>query len=311
MTIEATKLSRNATIIGISANVILVAIKLTVGISIDSLSLIADGLDSCLDIITALFAYIGYKYASKPPDEDHHYGHHKMDSIFSLMITLILFISSITIFAQAMDRLVTNSIFQFDMLGLVSALLSIFVKFSISIYIIQIGRKIGSNVLVANGKNYRTDAIASFFVSFAMIGAYFGYGWLDTITAIIICIFIIHTGIEIARVSIFSLLDIAPEKALQEKIGTKIEQFQDIKEYHYLRLRYIGNSLAGDCHILVEPEMKVIDAHEIAENMEKIMMEEFNLIDFVVHIEPFIPEERRKKKEFRKCNKKELRTIGK
>lgn len=301
MNVDTAKLSRNATIVGIGANFILIVIKLVVGIHINSLSLIADGFDSSLDILTALFAYIGFVYASKPPDEDHHYGHHKIDSIFSLIITLILFGSSITIFIQAMDRLAANSVFIFDILGLVSAIFSIFVKFSISIYIIKIGKKIGSNAIIANGKNYRTDAIASFLVSFAMIGAYFDYGWLDTIIALIICLFIIFTGIEIAKVSVYSLLDIAPDKALQEKIVNRIGQIKDIKEYHYLRLRYIGNSLAGDCHILVEPEMKIIDAHEIAENLKTLMKKEFDLIEFIVHIEPFIPEERVSNKKNIKC----------
>lgn len=283
-----------ATAVAIGANLLLVIIKIGVGVLINSLSLIADGFDSVLDIITALLAYVGFNIGSREPDEDHHYGHHKIEALISIIITIVLFLSAFTILDQAVKRLQTGFSLQFEVIGLISAIFSIIVKFAISVYIIRIGENIASSSLIANGRNYRTDAVASLLVGIAMVGAYFNVGWLDTIMAVFICLFIANTGFNITKESLAYLTDAAPPTKTIEKIRAHLKSQHAVEEVHDLRIRYLAqDKLTGDVHILLDPNLTLKKAHDIAERIRKQTQEKYDLVSFIIHIEPNIPEEKK------------------
>ena len=284
-------LANIATIISVVVNGLLVVLKLVIGFLTGSISLIADGFDSILDLITATFAGVGEKISRKPADSSHPFGHQKFQLIFSLAIALTLFISSYIIASESIDRLINQIELDFSFLILIAAAVSFVGKIVMSLILTRIGRKINSIVIIANAKNYRTDAFASIFVIIAFIGSYYGVWWLDPACAFVIVGLIIFTGFEIAKVSLPDLLDKgAPEEVL-EKLKQIVFLHSEIKEIHIVRLRSVLGFYTGDFHILVNPTLQISEAHEVSEEVKNDLEAEGSFKDIVIHIEPFTPEE--------------------
>ncbi len=282
-----------ANILSVGVNSLLVALKLIIGFFTGSISLIADGFDSILDLITAAFAGVGEKVSKKPADSSHPFGHHKFQLVFSIAIALTLFISSYFIASESIERLVNHTLLPVDYLYLViiAAVISFVGKITMSISLFKIGKKINSVVIIANAKNYRTDAFSSIFVLIAVVGAYFNIWWLDPICAFIIVGLIIFTGFEIAKVSIPDLLDRGAPQEVLDKLTEIALSHPDVKEVHIVRLRTILGYYTGDFHILVDPQMTIIEAHEVSEKVKQNLENEGIFRELIIHLEPFTPEE--------------------
>jgi len=280
-----------ANILAIGFNALLIVVKLGVGIFFNSISLIADGLDSVLDVVSAIIAGIGEKLSRKPPDKDHPFGHQKFQLISSMIIVVTMVISSYFIAEESIKRLIVQEEFNFELWILIAAIVSLVVKLGISIALMKIGKKLHSTVFIANAKNYRTDAISSVFVIIAIIGANYKVWWLDPACAFIIVILILLTGFEITKMSLPDLVDKGPSEEVIEKLKTTALSFPEVQEVHVIRLRSILGVCTGDFHILVDPELTILEAHAISERVKETLENDDCFKDLLIHIEPFIPEE--------------------
>ena len=280
-----------ATSLSVSINLVLIGLKLSIGFIFSSISLIADGFDSLLDIITAAFAGIGEHMSRKPPDKEHPFGHEKYQLLFSIAIALTLFFSAYLIAQDAIERLIHKEGLVFSWLILVVVCISIIGKLVLSVVLLYIGKRINSPVLIANAKNYRTDVFSSVFVGVALIGAYFNVWWLDPICAFIIVLLIFYTGFEIIKFSLPELLDRAPPEEIIERVKEIAMGNPAVKEVHIIRLRSILGTYTGDFHLLVDPNLSIAEAHEIAEETKAKIENEREFKNILIHIEPFTPEE--------------------
>jgi cation diffusion facilitator family transporter len=179
----------------------------------------------------------------------------------------------------------------FDYLILAAALISFVGKLVMSFVLVRIGKKINSPVIIANAKNYRTDAFASVFVCIAFIGAYFDVWWLDPVCAFIIVALIFYTGFDIVKISLPELLDKGPPKEIVEKLKEIAMIPKEVKEVHIIRLRSVLGIYTGDFHILVDPHLSIIEAHAISEKVNENLEQTGLFKDIIIHIEPFTPEE--------------------
>lgn len=282
-----------ATILSVGVNSFLVALKLTIGFVTGSISLIADGFDSILDLITATFAGVGEKVSKKPADTSHPFGHQKFQLVFSIAIALTLFISSYFIASEAIEKLLNPKPIPFEFLYivLIAAVVSFVGKIAMSIALFKIGKKINSVVIIANAKNYRTDAFSSIFVMIAVLGSYFNVEWLDPVCAFIIVGLIIFTGFEIAKVSIPDLLDRGAPQEILDRLTEVALSHPEVKEVHIIRLRTILGRYTGDFHILVDPKMTIFEAHEVSEKVKQDLEKEGIFRELIIHLEPFTTEE--------------------
>ncbi|MCG3221589.1 MAG: cation transporter [Candidatus Heimdallarchaeota archaeon] len=281
-----------ANIISIGGNALLVVLKLVIGFLFNSISLIADGFDSILDLVTAGFAGIGERISKKPADPSHPFGHHKYQFVFSLAIALTLFVSSYFIASESIGRLRERIPLTLNYLILAAAIISFFGKIIMSLVLVRIGKKINSPVIIANAKNYRTDAFASVFVSIAFVGAIFDVWWLDPVCAFIIVALILYTGFDIVKISLPELLDRGPSEEIVDKLKKIALIPEEVKEVHIIRLRSILGTYTGDFHILVDPKLSILKAHEISEGVKEQLEATGLFKDLIIHIEPFTPEER-------------------
>ena len=280
-----------ANILSIGVNSLLIVLKLVIGLIFNSISLIADGLDSVLDVVSATVAGVGERISRKPPDHDHPFGHQKFQLISSLVIVVTMVISSYVIAEEAITRLIESVPYDLEIWILVAAIVSLVTKLAISLSLMKIGKKLKSTVFIANAKNYRTDAITSLFVIVAYVGGRFNVWWLDPVCAFVIVALILFTGYEITKMTLPELLDKSPSEEIKEKLKTIALSFPEVKEVHIIRLRMILGVCTGDFHILVDPELSILEAHEISERVKEELESDECFKDILIHIEPFIPEE--------------------
>ena len=284
------QLIRYITGLAIFVNLILGTSKLLVGSFIGSSALLADGIDSLLDILMTLFAYLGVRIATKPPDPDHLYGHQKMEIFFSFGIFALIMFSSLQIFLNALDKLISQQIFLFNVSGLLVAAFSIVLKLLLSYSVLRVGTQVTSPALKAMAKNYRTDVFASFLVVISMVFAYFQFGQLDSVMAIAICALIVYTGLGIFMEGWNILVDKAPSKEMLDSIHSLASSVSGVKEVHLIRARYLQGGCIGDMHVLVDPDLTVREGHDISEAVALRLKEELKVL-MIIHLEPFTAEE--------------------
>lgn len=283
---EQMKRSKRATFVSLSSNSILALIKGGTGLWIGSLSLIADSIDSVLDLVSSIISYMGVRFSSRPPDEEHPFGHGKFEMTFTLGISLILFISSGWIFQGALDRLTSNTILEFHPVGLFVATIGIIWKLALFKYLLRVGRSYRSTIVIADAYNNRTDSMATIGVLIAMIGLYFGISWLDPVIAVGITLVIIYTGISISKIALGTLLDVRPSKAVLDKIRSIAASMDKIQKIHKLRARQMGTYILADVHVLVSKDLTIEQGHQIAEEFEYKVKAETNVQELLIHIEP-------------------------
>jgi cation diffusion facilitator family transporter len=236
--------------------------------------------------MTTIFAYVGVRIASKPPDVNHPYGHQKMEVFFSLGIFGFIAYSCVQIFLNALDKIISQQVFVFEISGLFTAIFSIGLKLILAYSVLGVGKKVNSPALIANAKNFRTDVLSSVLVAASMVFAYFNLGLLDPVIAVIICVIIAYTGLTIFIEGWDILVDRAPPKSILNVIEKIAMDVEGVREVHLIRTRSLQHGIIGDMHILVDPMLTVLEGHRISEVVASRLKEELK-VSMIVHLEPY------------------------
>ncbi len=171
---------------GMIGNIFLLIIKLIVGLMSHSQAMIADGLNSAGDVFASLMTYIGNKISSQPYDEEHPYGHGKAEYIFSMLISISLFIVAFNIVKSSIDSLTNHTAFLFTPWLIVVAFLTIIIKLSLYFYSNYVGHKYNSLLAFANAEDHRNDVFITSFTLLSIITAYFELYFIDSIVGVAI-----------------------------------------------------------------------------------------------------------------------------
>ncbi|MHA1170215.1 MAG: cation diffusion facilitator family transporter, partial [Candidatus Hodarchaeales archaeon] len=179
-------MAKKATLIALSVNVFLGCLKIITGVIISSISLIADGFDSIMDLFIGIFAYQGTVLSQKPADDDHQFGHEKIEMLFLLLIVVFIYITGAGVLLQAVDRFINNVTLEFSIHGFLITIIAVLGKLIMSVYVYRIAVRIKSSSLKATSLNYFIDIFSSLIVLFAFISSFTGLGIFDSIAAVII-----------------------------------------------------------------------------------------------------------------------------
>jgi cation diffusion facilitator family transporter len=251
------------------------------------LSLIADGFDSVFDSASNVIGLIGIYIASRPADQEHPYGHRKFETLTAVSISLLLFLTTLELFRSAGERLrspelITPTVNAFSFGAL---LVSITVHVSVVLYELRAGRKLKSDVLVADAMHTKADIYISLSVIGGLIAVRLGFPIVDPLLAIAIAILIAKIGIDIIRESSKTLLDqaaVPPSEIERIVMGVR-----DVQACHDIRSRGHEDAIYVDLHIKVAPEMSTAQSHAIAHDVQHRLKSEIPTIqDVVVHVEP-------------------------
>ncbi|UCE99819.1 MAG: cation transporter [Planctomycetota bacterium] len=285
---------RFVTKLGILGNFVLSAVKVVVGILAGSIALIADGIHSLSDMATDFAVLLGVYFGSKQPDKNHPYGHGRIETFASVFIALVLVLGGMAMIYYAAVDITKGHIKTAHTAVLVVAVISIISKEFLYRVTKKVAIKTHSSALYANAWHHRSDALSSVAVVIGFVSLKAGFGYGDQIAAIAVGLMIILVGVRVLGDCLRELTESAIDSHTVERIENIINANSSIRQWHKLRTRTVGREVFLDLHILVEPELDVAAAHEIAESLESALHEQITRpVNVTVHIEPDMPELRK------------------
>lgn len=272
--------------ISIIAYLFLATVKLVIAYIGHSEALRADGLNNSTDVIASVAVLVGLKISRKPPDEDHHYGHYRAETVASLFAAFIMITVGLQVLYGTLKKLIFSQTQQPDMLTAWTAIGAAVVMFLVYRFNKSLAKKIESSSLNAAAQDNRSDALVSIGAFIGIIGAQFGLYWLDPLAGFIVGIIICKTAWDIFKDSTLTLTDGFDEKQL-EKIKDSIAKVSEVKEVYDVKGRIHGNQAFIEITILVDPHLNVKESHDITVRIEQFLAKKHNIPYAHIHIEPY------------------------
>ncbi|MGI5968527.1 MAG: cation diffusion facilitator family transporter [Lachnospiraceae bacterium] len=285
-----TRMAKKLSIVTVSGNVVLAAFKLFAGIFAHSGAMISDAVHSMSDVITTVVAYIGMKLSEKDADEDHPYGHERLECVAALILGGILMLTGIGIGYDAVVKITAGNYTDIAIpgaLALVAAVVSIAVKEAMYWYTRHYALIMDSSVFMADAWHHRTDAISSVGALIGIAFSMAGYAIMDTIASVIICLFILKASVDIIKDTINKMTDHACSPEDKRHIEEYIRSEEGVLGIDLLRTRLFGNRIYVEAEIIVWGDMSLRDAHAIAERVHDGLEKSFPKIKHImIHVNP-------------------------
>ena len=272
-----------ASILGIIGNIFLLLIKSIVGIMFNSQALLADTFNSAGDVFSSLMTYIGNRISSKEADDDHNLGHGKAEYIFSLLISITMFIMCVAV----ITNLVNKEYMTYSIWLVIVCVATIIIKFSLFIYTHKISKKYKNILMDANSKDHRNDIFLTSMTLVSIILSYNSVKYVDIIVGILIALWIIYTGLEIFRESYDILMDKTMPEDIKEKVLDIIKEHKEIKKITHFNATPVGYLYQVSFSIFVDGNMKTFESHKIADDLEKEIDKRVSEVYLsVIHVNP-------------------------
>ena len=284
---ERYQIMTRVTIIGAVINFVLAIFKIFIGTMGHSHALVVDGIHSFSDLMSDGLVVWGAKQGNQMPDDDHPYGHARIETAFAAVLGGVLITVGIGIIIDATDRLASGDIPVPESMTIWVALLSVLSKEALYRYTLVYANRLNSSLLKANAWHHRSDAISSIVVLTGIAGSIAGLPYLDAAAAVIVSMMIAKIGWDIAKESIEELVDkgLDPEKV--QSISQHIAEIPGVSRMHMLRTRQMGSEALLDVHIEVEPHLSVSEGHRISDEVSKELTATFaDITQVLVHIDP-------------------------
>lgn len=274
---------RQVLIVTMLLNFLATGIKLAAGLTTGALSVVADGLDSLFDGVSNLVGLVGLNIAARPPDSDHPYGHRKFETIAALSIAFLLFLTSWQLLQTAWDRWWSESVPEVSLWTIAAMVGSMLIQGGTSYYELRQGRKLKSEVLVADALHTRASILISLSVLVGLLLVGLGYPKADPLLAAFVAVMIAKIGVDILRETLPVLVDQAVFDPGQ--IAQVVDDVGGIESFHRVRSRGAAGSAAIDLHVRVSAEKTVREANVIADEVRRRLLALDGVSDVTVHIE--------------------------
>jgi cation diffusion facilitator family transporter len=268
------------------AAVFLTSFKLFIGILTGSLGILSEALHSGLDLLAALITLFAVRFADKPADSDHNYGHGKIENYSALVETLLLLITCIWIIYEGIKRLITGHVeIEVTVWSFIVIITSIIIDFTRSRALYRVAKKHNSQALEADALHFSTDIWSSCVVLFGLVGVLFNFYIADPIAALVVAIIVLFVSYRLGKRSFDILIDKAPE-GLKERIATIISEVPEVIKFHDVRVREGGPNKFVELNIHVDKQLSIDQAHQISHKVEDLILQKIENIRVTVHIEP-------------------------
>lgn len=270
-------------------NAILSVSKIVVGLLAGSLAVIGDGIDSATDVVISVVMIFTARLMNKPPSKKYVFGYEKAESIATKVLSLVIFYAGAQMLVSSVESIFSDETKEIpSVIAIYVTVFSIVGKLLLSTYQYKQGKKINSSMLTANAVNMRNDVVISCGVLLGLIFTFiFKLPILDSITGLVISLFIIKSSIGIFMDSNVELMDGVKDVNVYNKIFEAVEKVSGAGNPHRVRSRMVGNLYLISLDIEVDPQMTLMRAHEIADEVEKSIEDSIdNIYDILVHVEP-------------------------
>nr|MBN2278021.1 cation transporter [candidate division Zixibacteria bacterium] len=276
-----------STRLSLVVNVILFILKLVAGIAGRSQALVADALNSLLDIVANVIVWLGIRVAGRPADQDHPFGHGNADNLAAVFVALILFVTGAYIGLESIQAIFGNRTVKPAYLATAVALGTVIVKEILYRYTIKIGRKHKSSAVIANAYDHRSDVIVSLGTLTGIILAQAGYPVMDPIAGLWVAFFIFKQGTRIIRDNIQTLMVASPGIEYEAELKDFIGRQKGVVKVVWLRGKRVGSGFYIDVAIQTDGNITVYEGHNIASQIQMAVREQYlEVLGVVVHVEP-------------------------
>jgi cation diffusion facilitator family transporter len=278
--------------IGLAANTLLAILKTSVGIIGHSPALLADGINSTSDVAYGVVVNIFMRLSGKPADDEHPYGHDRLESIAAVVVGAFVITTAISIFWSSINNVYelwsgTSDFTGASQLALWIALFTVLLKIWLSLWTFRIGRQTSNNVLMALAADHRNDIFSALAATIGIIFGQLGFLWVDPLAGGIVAIIILLTGIEIIRESAADLMNTLPGKKLTAEIRNKLDELDEVLDVEEIHGHRFGLYMVVNITIGVSPDLTVFEGDRIATRVEKLLVEKIDSIRRVfVHYHP-------------------------
>ncbi|NGZ07116.1 MAG: cation transporter [Magnetococcales bacterium] len=280
--------AKRVTWVGTAGDTILTVGKLAIGWMTGSAALVAEGFHSGADLLFDLVVLVGMKIARKKPDEAHPYGHGKFEGLITLLLAMILMLVAVGIVYDAVQRMGEEGLEAPGQLAFWVINLSILTKEALFQYTVRVGKRLKSNIIMANAWHHRADSISSFAAMLGIGGALLGYPILDPVAAVAVAFFVSKVAFEIGNDAIKELSDStdAVDEEVRERINSAIQEIPEVLSAHFVTPRQLGPDIVVDVHVEVDMDLTVSEGHQVAEKVKFNLLRNVDAItEVVVHVD--------------------------
>ena len=263
------QIAMRVSIVSVAVNMLLSVLKLAAGLIAHSGAMVSDAVHSASDVFSTFVVMIGVHMASKEADEEHPYGHERMECVAAIVLAAMLFATGLAIGYAGLNQLLGGyeEIKAPGALALLAAVVSIGVKEWMYWYTVLAAKKINSGALKADAWHHRSDALSSVGALFGIAGARMGYPFLDCVASVVICAFVIKAAYDIFKDAVDKMLDTACDKDTVKKLQKIILNQPGVLGISKLTTRIFGSKVYVDVEIEADGDMTLRAAHEVAENV--------------------------------------------
>ena len=282
----STKTGATKLLIGVVVG--LIVIKVVVSWLTGSISILAQAVDSLLDLFAAIITFSAIRFAVKPADAEHPYGHGKMEDIAGTIQGVLIFIAGGLIIYFSTRRIIEGSSVELVQSGLIVMLVSIVASVFLSRHLLKVSRATGSTALEANARNITADAYSAVAVIIGLVIVQFTKFYIiDPIIAIGVAIYILKIAVDTMRKPISGLLDETLPPSEKTAIEASLRKHShEIVSYHELRTRRAGSQYYIDLHIVMSKDITLENAHKICDQVESEIKDELCNANVTIHVEP-------------------------
>ena len=282
------KKSFQAVNLGLAANIFLAILKTTIGILGQSPALMADGVNSTSDVVYYLVVAVFIRYAQKPADSEHPYGHNQFETIAALTVGAFVITTAIGIFwdsinaiySQITGRVVSHGA---GAIAFWVALLTIGLKIGLFVFTNRLAKQSKNNAIMALAYDHRNDIFSATAALIGITLGRMGYTWVDPLAGALVALVILRTGIQILREAAFELMDTIPGEELQEQVEATLGNIAGIQEIENIHAHRFGPYLTMNLTLAVDGSISVTEGDRIATLAEKKLKAAIDFLQ-VVHI---------------------------
>lgn len=275
--------------LSILSNTLLVLLKLFAGIVTNSVSILSEAIHSSLDLLAAIIAFISVRISRRPPDDDHRYGHGKIENVSGTIEALLIFIAAIWIIIEAYDKLINRTAVETVTVGVIVMAVSALANILVSALLMKVAKKTDSVALEADAMHLRTDVYTS-------VGVLAGLGImqithiqiLDPLIAMAVALLIIKAAYDLTIKAFRPLMDVALSPKEEAEIIDILNSVEShlVVGYHQLRTRRSGAERYIDMHLVLSRHLTVEDAHQLCEQLEDKIESKLPYSNVLIHIDP-------------------------
>ena len=275
-----------AGIVGIISNTVLCTMKILIGLISGSISIVADGINNLADGASSIITLLGFKLASLPEDEEHPYGHARIEYIAGMAVSVMILIVGFELGKSSLEKIITPEPLEFSWTVVIVLLIAIAIKVWQAIFNISTGKKINSLALIATGTDSRNDVISTVVVLLGILIGHFFNVMVDGYFGLAVAVFILWSGVSLIKETISPLLGEAPDEELVSQIEAMAMAYDGAIGIHDLIVHNYGpGKVFASMHIEVDSSVDVMESHDLIDTIEKNLSESLNIL-LTVHMDP-------------------------